>query len=97
MVCKTIVIQEVKPTLAIEDINVVRSSSYDNVANNEYGVTLAVYVAGTGKGNLKLQWGNVATGHTETKTGVVAGKYTYIKKMEHGTHQICADLFSVVL
>lgn len=97
MVCKTITILEVKPTLTISGIVVERSTSKDSPKNNAYGVYLEVHISGTGKGNLKLQWGDLATGITESKTGIVDGNYAYIQTLPHGTHTICAELFNVVL
>lgn len=97
MVCKTIVIEEVTPTLAITEIVVERSTSADDPKNNSYGVYLEVHVSGTGKGNLKLKWGDLVNGFSESKTGIVSGNYAYVQTLPHGTHSICAELFGVTL
>lgn len=93
MPCTQIVIKEVLPTLKIDKVVVELSPAGDVLAYNRYGVYLEVHTSGTGRGILKLRWGN---DHMETKTGIVAGNYAYIYNLPPGTHSICAELFSVV-
>ena len=95
MPCETITIQPIEPTLAITDFSVELSPAADKPNSNEYGLFMEIHVAGTGVGTLKLEWGSVAEGYHETKTGIREGNYAYGQTLPHGTHQICAKLFGV--
>lgn len=93
MPCTQIIIKEVLPTLQIDKVYAELSPAADVPEYNRYGVYFEVHLSGTGRGNLRISWGN---DHTETKTGIVAGNYAYGYNMPPGTHSICAELFNVV-
>ena len=92
MPCVSITIKEPIQTLSIDKVIAELSPAGDLPKYNRYGVFLEIHVSGNGKGSLKLNWG---TDHSETKTGIVAGNYAYIYNLPPGTHNICAELFSV--
>ena len=92
MPCTTIMIEEKLPTLTVTKIVAELSPAGDLPEYNRYGVYFEVHIVGTGRGNLKIDWG---TDHSETKTGIVAGNYAFIYNLPPGKHSICADLFNV--
>ena len=82
----------IEPTLTIDNVFVELSPAGDVPKYNRSGVYLEVHLSGAGTGILKLSWG---TDHSETKTGIVAGNYAYVYNLPPGTHNVCAELFSV--
>ena len=82
----------IEPSLQIDRVLTELSPAGDLPQYNRYGVYLEIHVSGVGKGSLKINWG---TDHSETKTGIVAGNYAYVYNLPIGTHNICAELFSV--
>lgn len=93
MVCKQIIIEDLTPTLEITAIDAILIPTHDDSANNRYGVGVAIRTQGTGKGNLKINWG---TDYSETKIGIIEGYYEFRETLPPGTHNICCDLFNVV-
>ena len=83
----------IESTLTIDNVIAELSPAGDVPKYNRYGVYLEVHLSGTGTGSLKISWGNDLL---ETKTGIVAGNYAYVYNLPPGTHNICAELFSVV-
>lgn len=92
MPCAVITIKEQLPTLAVDSITAELSPAGDVPKYNRYGVYLEVRLSGTGTGSLKLSWG---TDFRETKTGIIASNVAYVYNLPPGTHNICAELFSV--
>lgn len=86
--------QPLEPTLAVDYVIAELSPAGDLPAYNRYGVYFEVHVVGTGKGILKISWGN---DHSETQTNVVAGNYAFTYNLPPGTHNVCAELFNVTL
>lgn len=82
----------IEPTLQIDQIISELFPAGDLPQYNRYGVYLEIHVSGTGKGTIRIGWGN---DHTETKTGIVAGNYAYVYNLPSGTHNICAELFNI--
>ena len=82
------------PTLTIDKVYPELSPAADVPAYNRYGVYFEVRISGTGKGDLKLSWGN---DHDEIIRDLRAGNYAYIYNLPPGEHNICADLFNVVV
>ena len=82
----------IEPSLVIDTVIVELSPAGDIPKYNRYGVYLEVHLSGTGTGSLKISWGNDLL---ETKTGIVAGNYAYVYNLPPGTHNVCAELFSV--
>ena len=83
---------DMPPTLLVDNVFVELSPAGDMPKYSRYGVYLEVRLSGTGTGSLKLSWG---TDHSETKTGIVAGNYAYVYNLPPGTHNVCAELFSI--
>lgn len=92
-IANTNFIEASRPTLLVTNIISELSPAADLPKYDRYGVYLEVHISGTGKGSLKISWGN---DHMETKTGIVAGNYAYVYNLPSGTHNVCAELFGVV-
>lgn len=59
---------------------------------NRFGVYMQVTLKGTGIADLKLRWGR---DYDEVIRDVTEGTITYKYNLSPGTHNICADLFSI--
>jgi len=84
----------VEPTLQVMGIDAVLISLNNIPSQNRYGVGLGMKLLGTGIGNLKINWGS---DYSETKTGLREGFYEFKETLPPGTHNICVDLFNVIL
>lgn len=92
MVCRQITIEDTAPTLYIKAMDAIENPASNVPEHNRYGVGLGILVEGTGRGNLKIDWGN---DHSETKTGLIQGYYEFKQTLPPGTHDICCVLFNL--